>query len=308
MLLIQILDQKKLSDLQLLNLVTQDNRLAFNELFDRYWKSLLSTAMKVLNDEPAAEDVVQELFIDLWNRRNKLQITNLKGYLHTAIRFQTAKLISRTKFTSNVQRSSLTLPDGTKIRLNIGSSISFPEEFSKKYREVQLTGEAYFEVTKDPNRPFIILSGDIKTTVLGTAFNLRAYQNEDIDVTVTEGMVQVESADRLQTLGVGDQAIYSIANNQLTKNKVDVLNYIGWTNPEFTFDMVPFENVLTDLGRWYHKEVIIDGPSSSACLIRANLENNGLIPILSRLQSIVSFQYEKFEEEKVLIKYNGCIN
>ncbi len=98
-MLIQVLDQKKLTDLQLLNLVTQDNRLAFHELFDRYWKSLFSSAMKVLNNEQAAEDVVQELFIDLWNRREQLEINNLKGYLHTAIRFQTAKLITRTKFT-----------------------------------------------------------------------------------------------------------------------------------------------------------------------------------------------------------------
>ncbi len=213
-----------------------------------------------------------------------------------------------TKSTTHMQRSTLSLPDGTIIRLNIGSSISFPEEFSKTSRNVHLTGEAYFEVSKDPNRPFIISTGDIKTTVLGTAFNLRAYPNEDIDVTVTEGTVKVESSDNHQTLGVGEQAIYKMAKNQLTKNNVDVLDYVGWTKTEFTFDMVSFEKVVADLGRWYHKEITIEESSPSACLIRANLENNGLIPILSRLQNIVSFEYEKSEEEKILIKYNGCIN
>lgn len=81
--------------------MTRDNRLAFNELFGRNWKSLLSSAMKVVNDELASEDIVQELFIDLWNRRKDLEVTNLKGYLHTAIRYQTAKLVSRTKFTAS---------------------------------------------------------------------------------------------------------------------------------------------------------------------------------------------------------------
>ncbi len=95
------MNHQKLSDLHLFELVAKDNRLAFNELFERHWKSLLSSAMKVLNDELAAEDVVQELFIDIWNRRNDLEITNLKGYLHTAIRYQTAKVIARTKFTAD---------------------------------------------------------------------------------------------------------------------------------------------------------------------------------------------------------------
>lgn len=91
----------KLSDKKLLSLIGKGNEFAFSQLFDRYWRSLLSSALKVLNDEQAAEDVVQEVFIDLWNRRADLKITNLKGYLHTAIRYQTAKLISRTKFTAD---------------------------------------------------------------------------------------------------------------------------------------------------------------------------------------------------------------
>ena len=95
------MDHKKLSDSQLFGLVAQDNRLAFNELFERYWQSLLSSALKVLNDELAAEDIVQELFIDLWDRRHHLEIKSFKGYLHTAIRYQSAKIISRTRFTSD---------------------------------------------------------------------------------------------------------------------------------------------------------------------------------------------------------------
>lgn len=90
-----------LSDKKLLSLIGKGNELAFSQLFERYWRSLLSSALKVLNDEQAAEDVVQEVFIDLWNRRADLKIANLKGYLHTAIRYQTAKLVSRTKFTTD---------------------------------------------------------------------------------------------------------------------------------------------------------------------------------------------------------------
>lgn len=218
------------------------------------------------------------------------------------------QLATVAKSTTTSQRASIILPDGTKVRLNIGSSISYPETFTETSREVQLSGEAYFEVTKDAKRPFIITSAGVKTTVLGTAFNLRAYPNEDIDVTVTEGKVKVATSETFQTLTVGQQALYSIQNHELTKRNVEISTYTAWTNPELSFELVPFEEVIASLGRWYHKELTIKAPSDSPCLVRANLENNGLIPILSRLQSIVSFKYKESEQGKIVIENKGCIN
>lgn len=218
------------------------------------------------------------------------------------------QLATVAKSTTTSQRTSVILPDGTKVKLNIGSSISYPEKFSETSREVELSGEAYFEVAKDAERPFTITSGDVVTTVLGTAFNLRAYPNEDIDVTVTEGKVKVAVSEALQTLEIGQQALYSVQNHELTKLNVETSTYTAWTNSELSFDLVPFEEVIASLGRWYHKELMIKTPSDSPCLVKANLANNGLIPILSRLQSIVSFEYQESEQGKITIENNGCIN
>lgn len=95
-----VLDHRELSDKQLVNLVGQSNRLAFNELFNRYWDNLYYAAFNVLNDELASEDAVQEVFIDLWLRRNSIKIKNTSAFLNKAIRNQTAKYLRRAKFTS----------------------------------------------------------------------------------------------------------------------------------------------------------------------------------------------------------------
>lgn len=233
-------------------------------------------------------------------------------YVNETSQEYVSKLITKT--TTEHQRTTVTLPDGTRVRLNIGSSLSYPEQFSAHSREVSLTGEAYFEVTSDAHRPFTITTNEIKTTVLGTTFNLRSYPNESIDVTVTEGSVQVTNIgsshrNRVSVfLVAGEQAVFERSSETLQKHKVEVLAYTSWFASEFRFDMASFEEVVQSLARWYHKEIIINNVTQSDCLVKANFENNGLEPILSRLQSIVSFQYEVTEEGKYLIKNNGCIN
>jgi len=98
----------------------------------------------------------------------------------------------QTKTVPNGQKLSLTLWDGTVVKVNSGSTISFPEEFSDSLREVHLEGEAFFEVNRDILRPFIIKSGNVETVVLGTSFNVNAYPNqEQIKVAVAEGKVKV---------------------------------------------------------------------------------------------------------------------
>ena len=97
------------------------------------------------------------------------------------------------KVTQSGQKSTLVLADGTQIRLNAESSLSYPEKFEGNTREVVLEGEAFFDVARDESRPFIIKSGDLVTTVLGTTFNVKAFPNEQMAVTVVSGKVAVQA-------------------------------------------------------------------------------------------------------------------
>lgn len=117
----------------------------------------------------------------------------------------------------------LSLPDGTRVWLNENSEIEYPSKFSGKCRNVTLTGEAFFEVKRDVDHPFIISSGAIKTTVLGTSFNIRAYNNTQPEVNVRTGKVKVESEENTVLLLRGDKAVYGAGTAALSKQKTNIL-------------------------------------------------------------------------------------
>ena len=142
------------------------------------------------------------------------------------------------------------LPDGTRLWLNENSEIEYPSKFSGKYRNVTLKGEAFFEVKRDVEHPFIISSGAIKTTVLGTSFNIRAYSNSQPEVNVRTGKVKVESEQNSVLLLKGDKAIYSSGTAVLSKQKTNVLE------PEYKkvliyVDDLTLEQVVVTLKRDY---------------------------------------------------------
>lgn len=216
--------------------------------------------------------------------------------------------------TGENQRKSITLADGSRIQMNAQSTLSFPERFTGDTREIALTGEAYFEVAKDPSRPFIITTADVTTTVVGTAFNIHAYAQEDIDVTVTEGKVKVahlvtnvRGGKEQLILQPGEQALFSMQDSSLSKQKVDVAYYTNWQLAEFNFDLIPFNQVLQVLARAYHTKIDVTTlPAQEPCLIKARLPNNdGLEPMLIRLQKLVDFDYT-FQNNILKIHNKGC--
>ena len=212
------------------------------------------------------------------------------------------------KTTQAGQRATLTLADGTVIRLNSSSTLKYPETFADDGREITLTGEAYFEVAKDTGRPFTVKTGDITTTVLGTSFNVRAYHEENIDVTVITGEVKVSDADESVTLAPGQQANYHLGTGALSSRKVDTSFYAGWTGREINFDLVPFDQVLHQLSRWYRVDFRVENQGAADCLVRAKFSQEGINRILSSLQNLVDFEFVVINEQNIKITYKGCIN
>lgn len=150
----------------------------------------------------------------------------------------------------------LVLSDGTVVLLNADSKITFPTRFAGENRTVKLVGEAYFKVSKNKHRPFIVETGNLYTKVLGTEFNLKAYPHSDVNVTLIKGSVAVNAEGKEVMLKPGENAEYS-EDKDIEVTTVDTEGYIQWKDGYFYFDNVPLIDVVRDLGRWYNVNIEI---------------------------------------------------
>ena len=162
--------------------------------------------------------------------------------------------------TANGEVYTVVLPDRSKVFLNAASSITYPTSFSThQERRVKLSGEAYFEVSKDKTHPFIVETGDQKITVLGTHFNVSSYPNEkSTRTTLLEGVVRIGHALETGNSGVlikpGQQA--SIINGKISVNDVFAQDAIAWKEGYFRFNNETMEDALKKIARWYDVRII----------------------------------------------------
>lgn len=147
---------------------------------------------------------------------------------------------------------TLTLSDGTKVYLNAKSKINFPASFKGKQRMVELSGEAYFEVAKDAEHPFVVKIQDLSVKVLGTSFNIRAYEDEkEIMTTLVEGRVQVFDGQEFEDIDPGEQVVYTKETKKMAVKQVDVSFYSAWKEGKFVFRNERLEDIMMVLSRWY---------------------------------------------------------
>jgi hypothetical protein len=176
------------------------------------------------------------------------------------------------------------LSDGTSVWLNAASSIRFPVTFNGSERKVEITGEAYFEVAHNPGKPFRVAAKGMQIEVLGTHFNLNAYENEaTIRTTLLEGKIKIASGKQGATLLPGQQARIS-TNSDLTVLKVDTTEAVAWKKGAFQFRNADVRTVMRQVERWYNVEVVYKGAES-------NGHFNGTIPrntIVSQLIRILA--------------------
>jgi ferric-dicitrate binding protein FerR (iron transport regulator) len=146
------------------------------------------------------------------------------------------------------------LPDGSKVWLNAGSSLTFPKKFDKQARVVMLTGEAYFEIAKNPAQPFRVLTIGQHVTVLGTHFNVNAYRDELAPrTTLVEGSVNVSWANQTAILKPGQQAV--MLNKSFKISKVNVDEVLSWKNGKFKFSNESIESLMRKISRWYDVDI-----------------------------------------------------
>jgi ferric-dicitrate binding protein FerR (iron transport regulator) len=166
------------------------------------------------------------------------------------------------------QSPALTLSDGTKVWLNAASSIRFPVTFTGGIRQVEITGEAYFEVAHNTSQPFHVKVNEMEVQVLGTHFNINAYPDEKtVKTTLLEGSVKVSSIHPLSTvnsqlsivLSPGQQAVLHHDNGTIVVHETDTDIAIAWKNGLFRFDETDLPTIMRQISRWYDVEVSYEG-------------------------------------------------
>lgn len=162
--------------------------------------------------------------------------------------------------TARGNQYELILPDGSKVWLNAASSMRFPTSFTGKERRVEITGEAYFEIAKNPAMPFKIQAGGGEVEVLGTHFNINAYGDEPtVKTTVLEGAVAVKKETARQVLERGQQAAFGPQGGITLSKDVDVALETAWKDGFFWFDNTDIHTLMRQVSRWYDVEVTFKG-------------------------------------------------
>ncbi len=233
--------------------------------------------------------------------------------------------------TKNGNRTKIVLPDGSQVWLNAGSNLDYNNSvFNKDLREVTLNGEAYFDVTRDPEKPFIIHTKKMDIKVLGTVFNVRSYSNEKIaEASLIKGSIEVTLKDRKdQKIVLKPNEKISIANEEQKiepkQNKVvlaktnnspvpqivvkelkpnptyNIIGEIAWTQNKLYFEDESLEDIALRMERWFGKKVTIANESLKNIRYTGNFENETMEEVLSYLKLSRSFNFRLGNDNVVI--------
>ncbi|TAJ14431.1 DUF4974 domain-containing protein [Marinilabiliaceae bacterium JC017] len=189
---------------------------------------------------------------------------------------------------------TLVLADGTRVYMNSETELKYPVRFSTGQRKVTLKGEAYFEVTKDPEAPFIVEANNSQVEVLGTAFNVKAYADESvITTTLVEGSVKFSNTQETLILEPSDQTVFNTLSNKVTTNKVNTDLYTAWKDGYFWFKNESLEDVLTRMSRWYDFDVFYKNQAVKELRFSGKVEVFEDVDILIRMiEKTTDIQFE----------------
>ena len=222
-------------------------------------------------------------------------------------------LITYSKYsTQKGERREIQLPDGSVVTLNAASSIQIASDFGVKKRDVLLQGEAFFQVSKDKTRPFIIKTGKIYTRVVGTSFNINAYADENlISVAVATGKVQVEKdAAEGKTLIGRDLThnqllVYDLKKDSCSQTLADADLLSAWKTNKLVFNQASITQITRVLERWYNISVVFTGKPRKTGLYTVTFDNCSLEKLLPLLANLSGITYE-IKKQQLIMNIQNC--
>ncbi|MDR1161251.1 MAG: FecR family protein [Tannerellaceae bacterium] len=203
------------------------------------------------------------------------------------------------------QKASVALPDGTKVWINSDSEVTYGTHFNRKERVVRLRGEAFFEVTPDKERAFVVQTGGIAVKVLGTSFNIKSYDDEEhVSVALMTGKVDVESDYDKITMLPNHITVYNKRNHKMQNNQVsDAWEYAGWKDNTLSFKPETFENIAKILERYYNITILFESEALKKLRFRGTLKNTSLESILQILSLTSPLSYE-IKDNLIILREN----
>lgn len=193
----------------------------------------------------------------------------------------------------------VTLSDGTRVMLNANSTLEYPASFDDaEVREVRLKGEAHFEVTKNPHRPFVVRAGEMQTQVLGTIFDVKAYRKDAPKVTLMQGKVKVSNADTEVEMRPGQTATLQADKIVVSKASSSASD---WLEGDFDMDQVTLAEAMSDIGAWYNKTVVFQSQTNMGKLIHFRFSRRASLQEIITALNEMGVARIKIEKGKIMV-------
>ncbi len=236
---------------------------------------------EVFNLSTSADDSLQVSDMRLHIASGSLHVSASKGEVH----FSTVSI-------PNGQTYAVTLPDGSRVLLNSATSLRFPSRFDHALRQVYLTGEAYFEITKDPTKPFVVDTESGAVNVLGTKFNVNTYERGSWQTAVVEGSVSMRDANGQQVTLTAGQLGLAVSDGSLSKIRSGAAEAVSWLEGKQFFRDVSLGQLQTSIMRLYDVPVGFARPEIAEQRISGLMQKGQLENFLSDLEYSIGVQYE----------------
>jgi transmembrane sensor len=210
---------------------------------------------------------------------------------HTSKTVRTASTIISTR---EGEKAHIYLPDSTEIVLNSGSTIRYDGNYNKNERVVQFSGEAFFDVSTNPKKPFIVKLDRMNITATGTRFNIFSYNNEDrVETTLEEGIIQVSILGvEPITMKSGQQVVYFVKSKKVSLSEVATDTYVSWKENKLRFNDTPFEEVLRRIGRKYNVTFEITNRNLLNLRYTATFIDESIEEVMQMLKAVSPITYK----------------
>ncbi|WP_242916522.1 FecR family protein [Pontibacter liquoris] len=209
---------------------------------------------------------------------------------------------------SGNKQITVILPDSSRVWLNKESTLAYDPDFDGRQREVYLKGEAFFEVTRNPQHPFVIETEATKTQVLGTSFNLRAYPGAEVELAVATGRVAFTAINGAARVIVtpGYAATLNTQQNSIRKYSLTDKNAWAWKTHELQFNGEPLQEVLAVLERYYHVKLELQSPAVGNCRFTGTFRGDNLQEVLQVLEVSLQVRSTKQNDHTYILAGEGC--
>jgi ferric-dicitrate binding protein FerR (iron transport regulator) len=182
------------------------------------------------------------------------------------------------------EKANITLPDGSRVWLNSASKLTYSNTFNQKDRLLQLDGEAYFEVTHDAKKAFIVQCMDIKTEVLGTTFGIKAYEEDSlIAVVLIEGKVQITLPDKTMVMKPDERIVYDKTLKKLSSETVEPTDFTAWRENRLRFENEMLQDIATTISRIHNIDYVFEDESLKTIKFTGTIDNTSIESVLNSI-------------------------